>query len=114
MLVFLGADYGDEGLGLSPEQIQQRMGRWFAWSEKMQKQGIIVSGEALEAPSKRISGPDRLITDGPAASSKELIGGYYVIKVDSMEKAMEVAQDFPDFDLGSAVEVREVMKFEGM
>lgn len=114
MMVFLGADYGEGGLGLSPEQIQERMGRWFTWHEKMEKAGIVKGGEALHAESKRINGPDRLITDGPSAASKELIGGYYVITAGSMEEAMKVAQDFPDFDLGSSVEVREVMKFEGM
>ncbi|WP_235297995.1 YciI family protein [Portibacter marinus] len=114
MMVFLGPDYGEDGMGLSAEQIQQRMGKWFAWHEKMEKQGIVKGGEALHAHGKRISGPDRIVTDGPSAASKELIGGYYVITAESMEEAMKVAEDFPDYDLGSTVEVREVMKFEGM
>jgi hypothetical protein len=42
---------------------------------------------------------------------KELVGGYYVVKVKDREAAIEVAKDFPDFDLGSTVEIREVVVF---
>ncbi len=110
MMVFIGATY--EELGLSPEQLQERMGKWFAWGNKMQEQGILQGGEALQSQAKRISGPDRVESDGPFVESKELIGGYYIVKVDSVEKAAEVAQDYPDYDLGGTVEIREVMKFD--
>lgn len=110
MMIFVGATY--EELGLSPEQLQERMGKWFAWGNKMTEQGILKGGEALHPQGKRISGPDRVESDGPFVESKELVGGYYTISVDSVEKAMEVAQDFPDFDLGGGVEIREVVKFD--
>lgn len=111
MMIFVGPDYGE--IGLSPEQIEQRMGKWFAWHEKMEKQGIIKSGEALHAPAKRVSGPDRIVSDGPFVESKELVGGYYIIEAESADDVVEIAQDFPDYELGSSVEIREVMKFEG-
>ena len=110
MMIFLGADYSE--IGLSPEEMQERMGKWFAWNEKMRSQGIVKHGEALHAGGKRISGQDRIVTDGPFVESKELIGGYYVIQAESIDTAMEVAQDFPDYDLGGTVEIREVMVFE--
>jgi hypothetical protein len=46
MMIFLGADYGT--VGLSPEQMQERMGKWFAWGDKMAKAGVLRSGEALD------------------------------------------------------------------
>ncbi len=110
MMIFIGADY--EELGLSPEQLQERMGKWFAWSKKMGEQGIIRCGEALYPTGKTISGPDRVESDGPYTESKEIVGGFYVIAVEDMAAATKVAQDFPDFDLGGTVEIREVMKFE--
>ena len=110
MMIFIGASY--EELGLSPEQLQERMGKWFAWGNKMQEQGILRGGEALTPAVKRISGPDRVESDGPFLESKELVGGYYTISVDNIERAKEVAQDYPDYDLGGSVEIREVMKFE--
>ena len=106
MMVFIGEDYED--LGLSPEQLQERMGKWFVWGEKMKNQ----SGEALHAAAKTISGPDRIVTDGPYTESKEMIGGYYVVSAESFDEVVKIAQDFPDYDLGSSVEIREVMKFE--
>jgi hypothetical protein len=110
MMVFLGADYGH--LGLSPEEVQAQMGKWFSWTDKMAASGILVNGEALTPQGKRIIGPDRLITDSPSAESKEIIGGFYVFKAESMDAALKVASDYPDFDLGGMVEVREVLKFD--
>jgi hypothetical protein len=110
MMIFIGADYED--LGLSPEELQQRMGRWFAWGDKMKEQGILRGGEALHAGAKRISGPDRIESDGPFVESKELVGGYYTVAVDSYEEAAKVAEDYPDFDLDGTVEIREVVKFD--
>lgn len=110
MLIFIGPTY--EELGISPEQLQERMGRWFAWTEKLSQQGILQGGEALHAEAKRVSGSDRVVTDGPFVESKELVGGYFVVNADSVESAIEIAQDFPDYDLQGGVEIREVMNFD--
>jgi len=110
MVIFLGADYGE--MGLSPEQIQERMGKWFAWNTKMREQGVIKSGEALLPGGKRIAGENRTVTDGPFVESKELIGGFYIVKAADYEGAIKICDDFPDYDLGGVVEVREVMVFD--
>lgn len=109
MLIFLGKDY--ESLGLSPEQMQARMGQWFAWNTKMREAGIIKSGDALFPHGKVIAGENRTVTDMVAAESKEVIGGYYVIKAKDYAEALEIAQGYPDFDLDGAVEVREVQDY---
>ena len=111
MLIFIGADYQD--MGLSPEQMQERMGKWFAWNGKMQEQGVVKHGEALTPQIRHISGPQRTVTDKTAAELKEIVGGYYLVQAKDLEAACEIAQDYPDYDLGGTVEVREVMKFEG-
>ena len=111
MMIFIGgADY--EELGLSPEQLQNRMSKWFAWDEKLKQQGILRGGEALHQKVKRISGPDRIESDGPFVESKELIGGYITVAANSFEEVVKIAQDFPDYDLDGTVEIREVMKLE--
>lgn len=111
MLLFIGADYGT--MNLSPEQIQERMGRWMSWSEKMTKAGIVKGGEALHADGiKRISGHNQTVTDVAAAELKELIGGFYIVKAENVDGAIKIAADFPDYDLGGTVEVREVMVFD--
>lgn len=110
MVIFLGADYGK--MGLSPEQIQERMGKWFAWNTKMREQGVIKNGEALVPGGKRISGENRTVTDGPFVESKEIIGGFYIVKAADYDGAIKICDDFPDYDLGGVVEVREVMVFD--
>jgi len=109
MMIFIGADYQE--LGLSPEQLQERMGKWFTWNEKMTAQGIVKSGEALVPAVKRVIGKDRTVSDGPFADSKELIGGYYIVSAENADTVVEIAQDYPDYDLGGTVEIREVMVF---
>ena len=110
MMIFIGADYQE--LGLSPEQLQGRMSKWFAWNEKMGKQGIVKSGNALVPVAKRVSGTNRTITDGPFVEGKELVGGYYVVTAENADAVVEIAQDYPDYDLGGTVEIREVMVFD--
>lgn len=110
MLIFIGEDY--ETLGLSPEQMQERMGRWVKWSQKMTADGVDHHGDALHSPVTRLSGPNRTRTDMAAAEVKELVGGYYTVKVKDLDAAVEVAQGYPDYDLGGTVEVREVMVME--
>lgn len=109
MLIFIGSDY--ETLGLSPEQMQARMGKWFAWNTKMREQGVIKSGDALHPGGKRVSGADRTVTDGPFVESNEVIGGFYIVTAEDYAGAVEIAQDYPDYDLNGAVEIREVQVF---
>ena len=110
MLIFLGPTYSE--LNLSPEQMQERMGKWWAWQGKMEEAGILGNGHALHPSVKRISGADRIVSDGPFAESKELVGGYYIVKARDIDDAIDIARDYPDFDLSGSVEVREVMVFE--
>lgn len=110
MMVFIGADYQE--LGLSPDELQGRMGKWFAWGQKMESQGILKGGEALVPKIKRIIGKERTVSDGPFADSKEIIGGYYTVRAESADAVVEIAQDYPDYDLGGTVEIREVMVFD--
>ena len=111
MLILHGpANYNQ--VGFSPEKIQERMGQWFAWTEKMQKQGVMLGGEALHPEAKLISGPDRTVSDRAAGELKELVGGFYLIQADSMDQVIEISQGFPDYDINGTVEIREVMKFD--
>ncbi len=77
----------------------------------MREQGVVKGGEALHKEAKRITGKSQTVTDGPFAESKDLVGGYYVVKAKDIDGAIAIASDFPDYDLGGTVEVREVMVF---
>ena len=110
MMIFTGADYA--ALGLSPEELQSRMGKWFAWGQKMEQAGILRGGEALTPQIRRIVGEHRTVTDLTSAEVKEIVGGYYTVEAKDFDAVEEIAQDFPDYDLGGTVEIREVMVFD--
>lgn len=110
MMIFIGADYQE--LGLSPEELQSRMGKWFAWGQKMEEQGILKGGEALIPNIKRVIGKDRTVSDGPFPDIKEIVGGYYTVSAESADAVVEIAQDYPDYDLNGTVEIREIIVFD--
>ncbi|HYE32458.1 MAG TPA: YciI family protein [Methylomirabilota bacterium] len=106
MLLFRGTDWGNE---LSPEQIQKVATDWMAWFERLRKQGKVTSGHPLMNEGKVVSGKKgRMVVDGPFAESKEAIGGYFYLRVDSMEEAIAIAQECPGLEFGAEVEVRPV------
>lgn len=111
MLIFKGTHYDD--LGLSPEEQQQRLGKWWEWTQKLEAQGVLTGGDALKNGHREISGPDRIVSDRTTVGMKDVIGGYFMVKVNDIDAATKIAQDYPDFDTpGGAVEIREVQKYE--
>ena len=99
---------------LSEEEQGREMGAWYTYTEELQKAGVHVAGEALQptgtAKTVRVDAGEQLVTDGPFAETKEQLGGYYVIDVDSEEQALDWAGKMPSLPHGS-VEVRPIMVF---
>jgi hypothetical protein len=106
MLLFRGNDWYK---GLSPEEMQKISGQWMAWFERLTAQGKAVAGNPLEKEGKIVSGKNgRVVADGPFAESKEAIGGYFLLRVDTLDEAVAIAQGCPGLAYGSVVEVRPV------
>ncbi len=92
----------------SPEQLQANMKLWMDWIGGIAAQNKLVDrGNRLENGGKVVK-PGNLITDGPYSETKELIGGYTLIKADSIEEAAEMAKGCPILNFGGNVEVREI------
>ncbi len=108
MMIFLGADY--QTIGLSPEESQQRMKLWMDWIGDLTTEEKYVEGRPLIPTATRMSGKSALVTDGPFVETKELIGGYFIVKANSLDEVKEMAKGFPDFDLDGTVEIREVLQ----
>ena len=107
MLIFRGTDWYQ---GLSPEQMQQIADKWMAWFNGLKDEGKCVAGNPLEPKGKIVTGKGgRVVSDGPFAESKEAIGGYFLLKVETMEEAVAIAQQCPGLPHGVKVEVRPVM-----
>jgi len=104
MLIFRGTDWYK---GLSAEEMQQVGDKWMAWFKGLMDSGKAVAGNPLEREGK-IVGKNRVVSDGPFAESKETIGGYFLLKVNSMDEALVIAKDCPGLPYGIRVEVRPV------
>lgn len=107
MLIFRGTDWHK---GLSPEKTQQVAGEWMAWFKRLKEQGKVVGGNPLEAAGKIVSGKNgRVVADGPFAESKEAIGGYFSLTVETLDEAVEIAKECPGLAYGAKVEVRPIL-----
>ena len=106
MFIFRGPSPND--LNWTPEHFQENMQKWFNWIGELSAKGHYVSGNPLLPEGKMVKGKKPVATDGPFAEGKELLGGYIVIKAESLAHATELAFGFPDFDNNGSVEVREV------
>ncbi len=113
MLLIYGAEA--ERPQMSPEQMGEMMSAYMAFTESIKSEGIFLAGDALKgidtATTVRVREGAALHTDGPFAATKEQLGGYYLIDVPDLDKALEVAARLPGSWYGS-VEVRPVMSPE--
>jgi len=110
--------YDDEQAwaGMDDAQRGQIFQAYGAYTEDMRQKGVFVAGDALQptstATTVRDRNGDRLVTDGPFAETKEQLGGYYLIEVDSLDDALDWAARIPSAKVGS-IEVRPVMDTSG-
>jgi hypothetical protein len=103
----------DSEAGILPSQeLLTEMGKY---NEELHKAGILLAMEGLQssAKGKRVKFGDgkRIVTDGPFAETKELIGGFWLWKVKSMDEAVEWLKRAP-FDGGVEVEIRQIFELE--
>jgi hypothetical protein len=104
MLIFRGTDWSKS---LSPEEMQRIFGEWMGWFQRLTDEGKVTGGNPLEPTGKVISGKGgRTVADGPFAESKEAIGGYFMLAVNSMDEAVAIARECPGLAYGAKVEIR--------
>jgi hypothetical protein len=96
----------------SPQQMQEIMGKWNSWIDKLVKAGKYVSGEPLLPGGKIIKGNTKTVTDGPYTEGKEIIGGYFIVNAADYNEAVALCDDYPDYERGGAVIVRQVQKMD--
>ena len=106
LLFFRGGDWTK---GLSPEQIQAAVGQMKSWLERFSTEGTLKAAQPLEQSGKVITGKNgRIIKDGPYTESKEIVGGYGLFTLDSMDEAVAIAKSCPMLEYGGVVEVRQI------
>jgi hypothetical protein len=104
MFVYRGGD--DGAAKLPPEEMQRIMQKWTDWiGEGFKKGWIVDAGDALTAEG-RVVNAKKVVTDGPFVESKEIVGGYSIVKADNLDGAAELAKGCPVLITGGRVEVR--------
>jgi hypothetical protein len=109
--------YDDEKIidGMSEGELNALMGEYFAYTNELREAGAYVAGDALQsvgtATTVRVRDGEQLLTDGPFAETKEQLGGYYVVDVETIDDAVTWAAKIPSARYGS-IEVRPVMVFD--
>jgi hypothetical protein len=112
VMVFVKASKESEAGQMPDEKLLREMGNF---NEQLVKAGVMLAGEGLHPSSKgkrvRFSGAQKSVIDGPFAETKELISGFWIWQVKSMDEAVEWLKRAP-FDGGAEVEIRPVFEAE--
>jgi hypothetical protein len=111
MVIVKASKESEEGQ-MPSEKMLTDMGRF---NEELVKGGVMLAGDGLHPSSKgkrvRFSGANRTVSDGPFAETKELIAGFWLWKVKSVEEAVDWLKRAP-FDGGTEVEIRPIFEAE--
>jgi hypothetical protein len=112
VIVFVKANEESEAGQMPTTDILAEMGKY---NEQLVKAGVMLAGEGLHPSSKgkrvKFAGSQRTVTDGPFAETKELIAGFWIWKVKSMEDAVEWLKKAP-FGGGTEIEIRPIFEAE--
>jgi hypothetical protein len=95
----------------TPADGEREMQKWVAWMEELGKKGHIAErGQPLEQTGKVVRGKDKVVTDGPYAESKDVVGGFTLVEAKDLSHAAELSKGCPIFETGGMVEVRPIMQ----
>jgi len=114
VMVIVKASKASEAGEMPSQELLTAMGNY---NEQLAKAGVLLAGDGLHPSSKgkrvRFSGKDRMVIDGPFTETKEVIAGYWLWKVNSMEEAVEWLQRCPNpHEETTEVEIRPVFEAE--
>lgn len=94
--------------GRSPEEMQVSMQKWMDWIGGIAAQGKLIDRGNRLAYVGKVVKSDSIVTDGPFIEIKEAVGGYTMVKAESLEEASEMAKGCPVLLMGGNVEVRPI------
>jgi hypothetical protein len=111
-MIIVKASQDSEAGVLPDEKLLTEMGKY---NEELVKAGVMLAGEGLQPSSKgarvHFSGEKRTVIDGPFAETKELIAGFWLWQVQSMEEAIEWVKRCPNpMGVESEIEIRQVFE----
>ena len=113
MLLIYGPADGD----WSEEAAQEEMNRYWDYEKAVAEAGVILGSEALQGVDTATTvtvrdDGERIVTDGPFAETREVLGGFYLLDVPDLDAAVDWAARCPGSRRGQRIEVRPVQTFE--
>src|SRR5689334_15867462 len=117
VMVIIKANEESEAGIMPSENLLNAMGKF---NDELMNAGIMLAGEGLHPSSKakrvKFSGGNRIVTDGPFAETRELIAGFWIWKVNSMEEAVEWVKRIPNDperpDMEEEIDIRPIFDVE--
>ena len=117
VMVIIKANEDSEAGVMPSEKLLNAMGKF---NEELVNAGVMLAGEGLHPSSKakriKFSGGNRIVTDGPFAETRELIAGFWIWKVNSMDEALEWAKRIPTDperpDMKGEIDIRPIFEAE--
>lgn len=93
----------------SPEHLQNMMKDWQNWMGSIASRDKLVSSGNRLSDEGKVVKPGSFVTNGPYVEIKEAIGGYIIIRAESLEEAAEISTGCPILTIGGNVEVRTII-----
>ena len=113
MMLMIPRGYEDAAPGTMPDP--EAVAKMMEYNHALQKAGVLIALDGLRPPSEgaRVSfaGRKPTVTDGPFAEAKEVLGGYWMIRVGSKQEAIDWARRCPASD-NEVIEIRQVQEME--
>ena len=105
-------EYPSDATPPKPDEMKTIMARFETWMDGLHKQGRVAGTNGLELTGKTLRGPigETVITDGPFAEGKEVVGGYVLLNPCTLDEAVAAARLCPGLDYRMIVEVRPVQR----
>jgi hypothetical protein len=88
------------------EEVEGFMNQWLEWRKLLDEQGRLVLSIQLDYAAKGVKGKDKSIFNDPVKTDGKMIGGYLIIKTESLDEAVEISKGCPALELDGSVEVR--------
>lgn len=107
MLMIVGYDWDKK---LPPAEARQAIEQMMEWCHGLKKQGVAPSFSPLARMGKIVAGKKgSSVMDGPFMEAKEVVGGYLIVRADSLEEATTIAQQCPILEHGITIDVRAMV-----
>jgi hypothetical protein len=107
--ILLLHEQADEVETISAEEMQANIARYSSWAQALGQQGKLVGGEKLADDGGKILravNGDQIVSDGPYSETKDVVGGYFIIRAADYAEAAEIAKTCPHAERGRPIEIR--------